>query len=202
MSNDSYKKWHKPNTSENAKTKQGYYFVKNTEKYVGDPRLVIYRSSWEYSFCKWCDYSPSIVRWASEPVKVPFYDKVTKANECRKLGLNPNNPRNWIIKNYNIDFLVEVKKDENTIEKWYIEIKPKKKLFKPKPVKKTAPLKEQRKFNNAAKEYMLNEEKFAAMKAYANRQNAKFYVFTEDQLRHYGIIGGRFDLKPINEKKK
>ena len=110
MGNEAYKKWHKPNTSENARTKQGYYTVKNREKYVGDPSLVIYRSSWEFSFCKWCDYSPSITRWASEPVKVPFYDKVTKANECRKLGLNPNNPKNWIVKNYNIDFLVEVQK--------------------------------------------------------------------------------------------
>ena len=99
MSNDSYKRWHKPNMSENARTRQGYYNVSNKSKYVGDSTLVVYRSSWEFSFCKWCDASPSIVKWSSEPVKVPYYDKVSKAKECKKLGLNPNNPKNWVIKN-------------------------------------------------------------------------------------------------------
>jgi hypothetical protein len=187
--NNSYKKWHKPNTSENAKTKQGYYKVQNKDKYVGDPNLVVYRSSWEMAFCKWCDYSPSVIRWSSEPIKIPYYDRVSKLEECKKLGLDPNNPRNWVVKNYNTDFWVEVDKGENVVEKWFVEVKPKHKLIKPTPPPKGAKLKDIKSFNARAKEYLINEAKFAALKEWASRHNTKFYIFTEDTLSK---IIGRF----------
>ena len=57
MSNSSYKSWHKPNQSPTAKTKQGYYKAKNPDKYIGDTELIIFRSSWEFGFCKYCDMS-------------------------------------------------------------------------------------------------------------------------------------------------
>ena len=199
MYNSSYKAWHKPNQSPDAKTKQGYYKVQNPEKYVGDPNLVVYRSSWEFSFCKYCDFSPAIKRWSSEPVKVPYYDRISKLEECKKMGLDPNNPRNWVVKNYNTDFWVEIDKGGDVLEKWFIEIKPKHKLKKPKPPADHAPLKEQRRFNMMAKEYLINEAKFAALKEWANKNGCKFYVFTEDHLMKYGIIGGRFDL-PNNKR--
>jgi len=118
--NSSYKNWHKPDQRETARTKQGYYKVSNIKKYVGDPNLVIYRSSWEFAFCKWCDASPSVLKWSSEPIKIPYHDRVTKLQECKKQGLDPNNPRNWIIKNYNTDFWVEVDKGTEKTEKWFI----------------------------------------------------------------------------------
>ena len=200
MQNDSYKKWHKPNTSDNAKTLQGYYIVRNKDKYIGDPLLVIYRSSWEFSFCRWCDFSPSILNWSSEPVKVPYYDRVSKLEECKKLGIDPNNPKNWIVKNYNTDFWVKVQKPDKTIEKWFIEIKPEYKLKKPRPVPKDAPLRDQKKFNRMAREYLLNEAKFAAMNDWSKKNKSKFYIFTEIQLRKFGIIGGRFDY-PTKDKR-
>lgn len=211
MANESYKKWHRPKTQrelynsdgklKKGKTHEGFYKVRYKEKYIGDPSLVVYRSSWEFSFCKWCDYSPSIIRWSSEPVKVPYYDRVSKLKECKKLGIDPNNPRNWIVKNYNTDFWIEIKSQDDSIKKWFIEIKPKNKLVKPRPAPMDAPLKMQKKFNREAKEYMINEAKFAAMKEFAKRNGADFKVFTEDTLRHYGIIGGKFDLKTIDRKK-
>jgi len=206
--NESYKRWHKPKRDvinedgslKKGKTHQGYYRVANRDKYVGDPNLVIYRSSWEFAFCKWCDASPSIKRWSSEPIKVPYYDRVSKLEECRKLGLDPNNPRNWVIKNYNTDFWVEIDKGGERPEKWFIEIKPKDKLSKPKQIAAHAPLKEIRRYNMLMKEYLINEAKFAALKDWAEKNGSKFYVFTEDTLIHYGIIGGRFDYD--NEKTK
>jgi len=198
--NNSYKRWHKPNMSENARTRQGYYAIRNKEKYVGDPGLVIYRSSWEFSFCKWCDYSPSILRWASEPFQVDYFDKVSKLEECKKHGLDPNNPANWQKKKYNVDFWIEIQKPDETIERWIVEVKPKSKLIKPTPVPPDSPLKDQKRFNRLAKEYMLNEAKFEAMKAWADRNGSKFYIFTEDQLKRLGIIGGRFDLQIDNKR--
>ena len=49
MQNSNYKNWHKPDLN-SKKYKQGYYKVQNKEKYIGNPNLVIYRSSWEFFF--------------------------------------------------------------------------------------------------------------------------------------------------------
>lgn len=187
--NESYKKWHAPNQRPDAKTKQGYYKVQNAAKYIGDPNLVIYRSSWEYSFCRWCDYSPSVVRWSSEPVRIPYYDRVSKLEECKRQGLDPNNPKNWVIKHYNTDFWIEVDKGEGAMQRMFIEIKPSGKLKKPIPPGANASLKEVRKFNNDAKEYLINEAKWAAMNAWAEKNTSKFYVFTEKTLEK---LIGRF----------
>jgi hypothetical protein len=59
-----------------TKFAQGIYKVKNPEKYIGSkaPR---YRSSWEVTFCQFCDNNPSIQEWASEPLKIPYRDPLT-----------------------------------------------------------------------------------------------------------------------------
>jgi len=202
--NSSYKKWHRPNTSGTraeggtSRTHQGYYVIKNREKYIGDPSLAIYRSSWEYGFMKWCDYSPSVKRWSSEPFKVPYYDRVSKLAECKRMGLDPNNPRNWTVKNYNLDFWCEIDKGDH-IEKWFVEIKPKDKLRKPVPPSNSSSLKEIRRFNILAKEYLLNEAKFAALNEWAQKNNAKFYIFTEESLQK--VIGRFWYELPNNNDK-
>jgi len=189
MSNSSYKRWHRPNQSPNAKTRQGYAKIQNKDKYIGDPELIIYRSSWEFAFIKYCDMSPSVKRWSSEPVSIPYYDRVSKLEECAKLGLDPNNPSNWEVKNYNTDFWYEVDNGRDRLEKIFVEIKPSHKLKKPIPPPEHATLKEQRIFVKAAKEYLINEAKFAAIREWAERHDSKFYVFTEDVLSR---ILGRF----------
>jgi len=200
MLNDNYKRWHAPkqnhyNESGNLKkgeTYQGYlhkvYKLQFPEKYIGNSHLIIYRSGWELAFCKWCDASPSIVHWSSEPISVPYYDRVSKLEECKKYGLNPNDPKNWVIKNYHTDYWVLIQKGDIQ-EKWFIEIKPSSKLKKPIPPNSNALLKEQRKFNNEAKDFLLNEAKWAAMDAYAKKTNTKFFIFTENTLQN---LIGRF----------
>lgn len=200
MLGENYKRWHRPNTSESSRTKQGYYKVQHVEKYIGNPNLIIYRSAWEYSFCRWCDFSPSITRWSSEPTTIPYYDRVSKLEECRKYGLDPNDPKNWVVKNYHVDFWVEIKKSDEILEKWFIEIKPASKLKKPIPPQVGAPLKEIRRFTIDAKEFLLNESKWAAMNAYAQKNNVKFYIFTETTLQKMGILGGLFDHPMLKDK--
>jgi hypothetical protein len=194
MANENYKRWHVPkqnhfNESGNLKkgeTHQGYlhnkYKMLHPEKYIGDVSLIIYRSGWELSFCKWCDASPSVIRWSSEPVKVPYYDRVSKLAECQKYGLDPNNPSNWLIKYYNTDFWIEIGDDKGEVKKMFIEIKPSDKLIKPTPPAANSSLKEKKNFNIRAKEYLINEAKFAAMNAWAEKTGVKFYVFTEKTL--------------------
>lgn len=204
--NSSYKKWHAPNKSGTkaeggtSRTHQGYYNIINKEKYIGEVSLCIYRSSWEFAFMKWCDSCASVIRWSSEPIKVPYADRVSKLDECKRFGLDPNNPKNWVTRNYNVDFWIEINKGGERPEKWFIEVKPQNKLKKPDPIPKTASLKEQRKFNTQAKEYLINEAKFAALDSWAKKNGAKFYVFTETVMTRLGILGGRFDYQ--NNKKK
>ncbi|MFW6246706.1 MAG: TnsA endonuclease N-terminal domain-containing protein [bacterium] len=188
--NSSYKKWHKPNKSEKAKTYQGYYKdLKNPNKYIGDPKQIIYRSSWEFSFIKWCDFSPSVLRWSSEPVKVPYYDRVSNLEENRRYGLDPNNPKNWKVRHYYTDFWVEISKQNNEIERWFVEIKPACKLKRPKSPPENAKVQTIKKYNREMKEYLINEAKFYAINEWAKRHNSKFYVFTENTL---GKVIGRF----------
>jgi TnsA endonuclease N terminal len=197
--NESYKRWNVPKKNhfdENGRLKKGEtlqgwlkekYTLRYPEKYIGNPDLIIYRSGWEFSFCKWCDVSPSIKRWSSEPIRIPYYDRVSKLEECRRQGLDPNNPKNWVIKYYNTDFWIDVDQGNGNTQKMFIEIKPSEKLRKPIPLQENAPLRDQRRFNAKAKEYLINEAKFAALGAWAERNNAKFYVFTEKTLQN--LIG-------------
>jgi hypothetical protein len=52
------------------------YKVKNLEKYIGS-KFPICRSSWETAFCNFCDNNPSILEWASEPLKIPYRDPLS-----------------------------------------------------------------------------------------------------------------------------
>ena len=59
-----------------GKFAQGKFTITAPEKYVGNksPR---YRSSWEWSFMKFCDTNPSVQKWASEAISIPYRDPLT-----------------------------------------------------------------------------------------------------------------------------
>jgi hypothetical protein len=59
-----------------AKYANGKYTIKNPEKYIGK-RAPTYRSSWEFTFCAFCDNNPAVVNWASEAVQIPYRNPVS-----------------------------------------------------------------------------------------------------------------------------
>ena len=59
-----------------AKYASGKYLIKNPEKYIGK-RAPTYRSSWEYTFCSFCDNNPAVINWVSEGVKIPYFNPVS-----------------------------------------------------------------------------------------------------------------------------
>lgn len=63
-------------TSKIKQFKKGIYYVKNPHKYMNKNGLPFCRSSWEYSFCSYLDNSPKVVKWASEPFSINYYDTV------------------------------------------------------------------------------------------------------------------------------
>lgn len=144
--------------------KNGYYAIKNVEKYIGDPTQIIYRSSWERKFCVFCDHSPNIIKWSSEPFPIKYYNPIDKLTH-----------------EYNVDFYVKMVHNNGIIDDYLVEIKPKHKLGKPEPPSKQT-LKKLVNYNAQAKEYVINSAKFAAANAFAAKMGYKFIVVTEDFL--------------------
>ena len=59
-----------------AQFHRGTYKPKNPSKYAGK-RPPIYRSGWELTFMRMCDNHPSVLSWASEPVRIPYRNPYT-----------------------------------------------------------------------------------------------------------------------------
>ena len=66
---------------DHKKFHKGVYSVVNRQKYMGK-KLPIFRSSWEFAYCRHCDYSHKVAKWATECVIIPYYDPV--AQKTRK----------------------------------------------------------------------------------------------------------------------
>jgi hypothetical protein len=59
-----------------SKFASGKYTIKNQENYIGK-RTPTYRSSWEFTFCSFCDNNPAVINWASEAIQIPYYNPVS-----------------------------------------------------------------------------------------------------------------------------
>ena len=93
--------------------KQGVFEPKNPEKYKGTLPIV-FRSSFELKFMRYCDYSQNIQQWGSESVVVQYFDPVS--NKIRR---------------YFTDFIIGIKLPSGEFKKMVIEIKPYKQTIEP-----------------------------------------------------------------------
>ena len=59
-----------------SKFARGKFTMTQPEKYVGT-KIPTYRSSWEWSFMRFCDTNKSVQKWASEAVQIPYRDPLT-----------------------------------------------------------------------------------------------------------------------------
>jgi hypothetical protein len=133
---------------------QGVYKVKNLEKYIGN-KMPIYRSSWEYTFCAFCDNNASIQQWASESVKIPYRDPLTGKQTV-----------------YVPDFLITYV-DKNLIKHVeLIEIKPANQMLREKVGKNP--------YNQA--QYVKNMAKWGVAQAYCRQHGLRFRILNEHDL--------------------
>ena len=116
------------------------YKPSHPEKYLGNSKNIICRSSWERQFCRYCDTNPNVVKWASEELSIRYISPVD------------GRPHR-----YYPDFLIEVKEKSGKLKKYVIEIKPKKQTQPP--VKKKRVTKG---FILEAKTYAVNQAKWKA----------------------------------------
>jgi hypothetical protein len=70
---------------------QGLFHPQNPEKYKGDSNNIIYRSSWELKFMKYCDRNDKILEWGSEEFFIPYLDPTTNKVRRKKVVEKPKN---------------------------------------------------------------------------------------------------------------
>jgi hypothetical protein len=148
----------------NGDHKSGKYSPRNPDKYIGDIHNIIYRSSWEYRFCIYCDNNDSILKWSSEPVAIDYYNPLDKKDH-----------------KYNVDFYIKVQREDQTEQDWIIEIKPENQTKKPiyEGVNTLAKLKS---YNRNMQIWITNQAKFKAAKLWAEKRGYKFGVVDENFL--------------------
>ncbi|USV40936.1 head completion protein [Xanthomonas phage BUDD] len=142
------------------KYQQGRYRLLHPEKYVGNANDVVYRSSWELRFNRWCDLNPSVVKWNSEEIVIPYYSSAEFKN-----------------RRYFVDYIVQLKMADGSLKTLLIEIKPESQTI--------APVKGRKKPERYLQEcitYQVNQDKWTAARAYAAKHGMEFRVMTEYDL--------------------
>ena len=146
---------------------KGKFKPKNRAKYKGDHTAITYRSLWELRFMRYLDTTPSVLKWSSEEIVIPYRSPI----DGRRHRYFP-------------DFWVKVKTSEGLVKESLIEVKPKAQCSPP----KGAPPKDRRKrgrFIREVKTWGINEAKWKAAKAYCDDRKWGWKILTEDDLTKY-----------------
>jgi hypothetical protein len=147
----------------NGEYKSGLYEPTNSDKYIGDIHNIIYRSSWEYRFCMYCDNNDSIVKWSSEPITIKYYNPLDKKEH-----------------DYHVDFYIKVQNGDE-FQEWIIEIKPEKQTKKPL-YEGNMTLSKLKSYNRNMQIWITNQAKFKAAREWAEKRDFKFGVVDENFL--------------------
>lgn len=143
-----------------GKYNQGYFRPQNPKKYIGNPNNIVYRSSWELKFMRWCDRNENIIEYGSEEFSIPY--------------LSPVDNR---VHRYFPDFIIKVKESNGQIKTYVIEVKPKKQTQPPK--KKTRATKS---YIFECKTYAVNQAKWKAADEFCKDRLIEFKIITEEEL--------------------
>lgn len=139
---------------------QGKYTPKNPEKYLGDPNNIMMRSSWERKFANWADTNPSVLKWGSEELIIPY-----------------KSPIDGRMHRYFPDFVIIVKNKAGEIKKYMVEIKPEYQTAPPKLSRN------KQRFLEESMTYAVNQAKWEAADHACKRNGLEFLVLTEKHLK-------------------
>jgi hypothetical protein len=131
---------------------------KNIQKYKGT-HPILYRSSFELRFMRWCDCNPSVLSWGSESIVIPYH-----------------NPLTGKISRYFVDNNITFKDKNGVISKYLIEIKPLIQTLPPKPSRNTKALLRRQ------AEYVKNSAKWESATQWAKNKGHSFIILTEREL--------------------
>lgn len=138
---------------------KGKFTPQNPQKYNGNPDNIIYRSSWELRCMKWFDDNPSIIWWSSEELAIPYYSPVDKR-----------------MHRYFPDFIIKVKRKDDTIMTYVVEVKPEAQTKKPTQKRKT------KQYIKESITYVVNQMKWKAADEFCHAHGWEFKIVTEKDL--------------------
>lgn len=146
------------------KTTQGLYTPINEGKYSSyggkkrvDVRNIVYRSSWERVFMKYCDTNPNILSWGSEETMIPY--------------LSPLDNK---VHRYFPDFWIKYKSDGQIMEA-FVEIKPFAQTIPPQNPKS-------RHYREQLATYAVNQAKWKYAREFCAARGLGFIIITEKEL--------------------
>lgn len=133
--------------------KQGYYRLKNPDKYIGKNKDKIrFMSSWEHKFHEFLDSNVNVIAWGSECIIIPYIK-----------------PTDNQVHRYFPDYYIKYKDKYNQVVEEIIEIKPSKQL------QNSADLME-------ALLFSINTAKWKAAQVFCEQKGYKFRILTERDL--------------------
>ena len=139
---------------------KGKFQPKNTQKYVGNPTNIVYRSLWERKFMIYCDTNENVLEWGSEEIAIPYRSPVDEK-----------------IHRYFPDAYIKVKEPDGSIKKYLIEIKPHKQTMPPK-----KPQRQTKGYIYEVYEYAKNQSKWEAATEYCKDRGWTFKILSENEL--------------------
>jgi len=140
--------------------RQGLYTPRHPEKYKGNINNIVYRSSWEYSFCQFLDNNPNIVEWGSEVVAIPYVK-----------------PTDRKVHRYFPDFYIKYKNKHGHVIQEIIEIKPEEQTRTP-----TMRGRKREQLLVESIQYVINIAKWKAANQWCKQHGVNFRILTEKQL--------------------
>jgi hypothetical protein len=141
-------------------TYKGWFKPVYPEKYNGNAENIVFRSSWELRCMKYFDGHPGIIWWSSEELAIPYISPV-------------DNKRH----RYFPDFIIKVKRKDDTVMTYVIEVKPFAQTQKPIQGKRRT-----QRFLTEVKTYAVNQMKWRAAEEFCHTHGWKFQILTEKEL--------------------
>lgn len=141
---------------------RGRFSPKNPSKYKGDPSNIVYRSSWELRFMKYCDTHPRVLSWSSEEHIVPYVSPIDNR-----------------VHRYFVDFVVTIQREDGVVDTLMVEVKPKAQTRPPEAPKNRRPTP---RFIREVQTWGVNSAKWAAAKEFCAKRGWTFTILTEDHL--------------------
>ena len=148
---------------------KGKFRPKNPNKYKGNPSNIIYRSLLERRFMVYLDNNPSILKWQSEEIIIPYVSPVDNR-----------------VHRYFPDFYIKYKNSDRKIIEELIEVKPFNQCSPPNPKKKRKNTgRTSKRYLKEVQTYIVNDAKWNQAMKYCKDRNWKWRILTEKDINIY-----------------
>lgn len=139
----------------------GRFTPTNHRKYKGDVKNIIYRSSWELKFMKYCDVNTNVLEWGSEEIFIPYISPVDGKHH-----------------KYFPDFYIQVRDKTGKIKKYLVEVKPQYQTIEPKFKNKIT-----KQYIKEVMTYSVNKAKWKSAEEFCKDHLWEFMILTENELK-------------------